>query len=819
MFHQIQTSPSMLTAPPKSPWRKTTRAQLTILFGGVAVVIGLAVAATTEAFLSRYMLQLSGQSLMNISQPIATALAQGMQEREREMLLLSSIPLLTRTVALESDGELLQQLLDQIKQSFPFYSWIGVTDQKGVVQRATGRLLEGVDVSSRPWFAAGSQGPFVGDAHDAKLLDKHLRLPGSTTPLRFMDYASPVRGQDSAFKGVISAHVDGAWIDDLIVRSSPPSAKDLGLEVMVVNKEGILDTSGAIRIPRDALPDLPAPGHFSVVPWSEVEGDFLTTVVQVPKLASTDLQWLLVTRQPLRQALAPVYQVQWLIGVLFAVMSGALLASAYWIARRFSKPIEHLAAAAQRVETTGEVQALQIPLGTQEFKELGNALHRMASSLLKKQEELTSANEALEAKVTERTAALRHSEQRYLAILQLQTEIICRFDADGTLTFVNDAFCRLFNLKEQEVVGSVWAPVVHPDDLHIVESKLMSVSPADPNVTVENRVLAGDGSIRWCHFNNHALFDDQGNLVEWQAVGRDITELKLARQKLQELLLEQHAMLDNDLIGIAKIKDRIIEWHNPAMARIFGYAPGALQGKTTEALHASKEEYVDLGERAYAVLAKGEHFREQRRLLKKNGDEAWIDINGVSLDETGTSLWLMQDVTAMKRYQEQVEHIAFHDNLTGLPNRMLLADRMAHTFAMCERSASMAAVCYMDLNGFKPVNDEYGHEMGDLVLRETGKRIQAQLRAADTAARVGGDEFVLLLAPVSDDLEVPTILKRVKAAIEVPIEIGEGRTVRVSSAFGVAMYPLQGKAPAELLRQADEAMYANKGTQRVSDAL
>jgi diguanylate cyclase (GGDEF)-like protein/PAS domain S-box-containing protein len=718
---------------------------------------------------------------------------------------------------MENDGEQLQQLLDQIKQSFPFYSWIGVTDQKGIVQRATGRLLEGVDVSARPWFAAGAQGSFVGDAHDAKLLDKHLRLPGSTTPLRFMDYASPIRGQDSAFKGVISAHVNGAWIDDLIVRSSPPSAKELGLEVMVVNQEGILDTSGAIRIPRDSLPDLPAPGHFSVVSWSDADGSYLTTVAQVPRLTSTDLQWLLVTRQPLRQALAPVYYVQWLINVMLVLMSGAFIASAYWAARRFSKPVEHLAVAAKRVEATGEVQALLIPLGTKEFEELGTALHRMASSLLQQQQELAKANEVLEAKVVERTEALQRSEQRYLAILQCQTEIICRFDADGRMTFVNDAFCRLFNLKESEVVGSVWAPVVHPEDLPLVEGKLGNVSPREPSVSVENRVLAGDGSVRWCHFNNRALFDDLGHVVEWQAVGRDITELKVAREKLQELLLEQHAMLDNDLIGIAKIKDRVIQWHNPAMARIFGYAPGALQGKTTEALHASKEEYVDLGEHAYAVLAKGEHFREQRRLLKKNGDEVWIDINGVSLDETGTSLWLMQDVTPMKRYQEQVEHIAFHDNLTGLPNRILLADRMAHTFAMCDRSASMAAVCYMDLNGFKPVNDEYGHEMGDLVLRETGKRIQAQLRAADTAARVGGDEFVLLFAPVSDDLEVPTILKRVKAAIEVPIEVGEGRTVRVSSAFGVAMYPLQGKAPAELLRQADEAMYANKGARRDSE--
>lgn len=800
----------LMLANQRIPWHRWTRARLTLIFGGAAILTSVLTGLAADFFLTRYLLQLSGQSLQTISQPIAIALAEGMQEREREMLLLSSLPMLTRSDLNEADNAQLQSLLDQIKQSFPFYSWIGLTDAKGTVVRATGRLLEGLDVSSREWFSGGSLGPFVGDAHNAQLLDKYLRAPGSTTPLRFMDYAAPVRGQDSAFKGVIAAHVNGEWIYDLINRARSQSASEAKLEVMVVNKEGMLDSSGAIRLPRNSLPQLPEPGNYAVVQWTAAGDEFLTTVQPVPSLTSTNLNWLLVTRQPLQAALAPVHHVQWIVGVLTVLSTLALIGGAYWAATVFSKPIEQLAQAVRRVEVTGDVTALEVKLGTEEFQQLGSALHHMTTTLIHQRVALEETNAALETRVADRTADLYRSEQRYLTILQYQTEIICRFDADGTMTFVNDAFCRLFGLASEEVVGTVWAPVVHPDDLFMVKAKLEGVSPDEPSVSIENRVMAGDGTVRWCHFNNRAFFDQNGKVLEWQAVGRDVTELKIARQKLQELLLEQHAMLDNDLIGIAKLKDRIIEWHNPAMARLFGYGPGALQGKTMEVLHPNLQAYEAATQRERAALAEEHNFREQRALLKSNGDEIWIDANAVALDEDGSTMCLMQDVTAMKLYQQQVEHMAFHDELTGLPNRLLLADRMAHTFAICERSNEIAAVCFMDLNGFKPVNDQYGHEAGDVVLRTTGKRLQAQLRAADTAARVGGDEFVLLLAPLSSADEVEPVLARLKASIEVPIDIGGGVTVRVSSAFGVAFYPASGSQPSELLRKADEAMYANK---------
>ena len=926
----------MTLMPAVSSWLQTTRSRLTLLFGGTAVVAGLAIGLVADQVLTRHLTELSGQSLVSASQPIALALAQGMQEREREIALLSYLPMLTRD---DGYAPQLQAHLEQIRQSYPFYSWIGVTDAQGVVQVSTGNLLRGQNVSQRPWFSAGQQGPYVGDAHDAVLLDKLLRAPGSPVPLRFMDYASPVRGQDSVLKGVVSAHVNWAWVQDIIRRATPQSPMTGGLEVLLVNKDGVINTAGAVEQPRAALPILPSQGTFQVMSWGDDPKEtYLTAVVPVRAQTVTDLGWMLVTRQPLEMALAPINRLHTLLALLLGLMAALLVALAYWAARRFSQPVERLAEAARQVQASGQVAALDFEMDTVEFQHLRSALQNMTQGLIDGKAALEQANAELEHRVIERTQALQQSEQRYLSILEDQTEIICRFDANNRMTFVNDAFCRLFHLRREDVLGRVWSPIVYPDDLPLVTQKLAAIHPRNPLVVIENRVVSGDGSIRWCQFSNRALFDDAGQLVEWQSVGRDITErrqleaelaqaseqfqdlydhapcgyyaldrqgkyvhlnlltlqwlglpreevigklgpadffddegkalftacfpvflqtgkigplefnlcgrggvqrrvsvsstailnaqgdyvmsrsimydvseLHAARQQLHTLNLEQQAMLDNDLIGIAKVKDRVIVWRNPALERIFGYAPGTLQGRTTEEMYVDQEDFLAFGRDAYAVLASGQHYRQQRRMRKVTGEIVWIDVNGVLLEGQGESLWLMQDITAMKQYQEQVEHIAFHDGLTHLPNRLLLADRMAQAFALSDRTQTQAAVCYLDLNGFKPINDRYGHDMGDEVLKVTARRLLKQVRGNDTAARIGGDEFVLVLTAVKDPAEVDQALRRVMAAIEQPIDLGEGRVVSVSAAVGTALYPRDGTTTFELLRAADQAMYADKG--------
>ncbi len=166
-------------------------------------------------------------------------------------------------------------------------------------------------------------------------------------------------------------------------------------------------------------------------------------------------------------------------------------------------------------------------------------------------------------------------------------------------------------------------------------------------------------------------------------------------------------------------------------------------------------------------------------------------------------------VDAWAASTEQLEFLAYHDVLTGLPNRMLLADRMMQAIGRSAREHKLAAICFLDLDSFKPINDQHGHESGDHLLIEVGQRIVSMLRAGDTVARLGGDEFVLILNELGTVVEVEQTLLRLQATLNAPYALAE-REVCVSASIGVAIYPLDDSDPDTLLRHADHAMYAAK---------
>lgn len=166
------------------------------------------------------------------------------------------------------------------------------------------------------------------------------------------------------------------------------------------------------------------------------------------------------------------------------------------------------------------------------------------------------------------------------------------------------------------------------------------------------------------------------------------------------------------------------------------------------------------------------------------------------------------DISSRKRREDEQEWLAGHDPLTALPNRSLLADRLKTTLALARRSQSMLAVLFLDLDGFKPVNDRYGHEMGDELLTRLSRRLERRLRASDTLARLGGDEFVILI-PITRSEELREILPRLAEDIREPMVLRQG-VIRVDGSIGIALYPNDGGTAEALLRQADEFMYAVK---------
>ncbi|WP_343630678.1 diguanylate cyclase [Roseateles sp.] len=283
---------------------------------------------------------------------------------------------------------------------------------------------------------------------------------------------------------------------------------------------------------------------------------------------------------------------------------------------------------------------------------------------------------------------------------------------------------------------------------------------------------------------------------------------RAGRLAVDRLAKEQQLLLENDLVGMVRLRDRVIQWANPALAQIFGYASGELRGASMRDLYLDEEAFARIGVDGYAALKTLGRYRTQIQMRKKDGSALWVDLSGMQVSED-ESLWLMVDVDAIKRSEEAAFGMAFRDSLTGLPNRRLLEEKLADAQAGAARSGNPVAVCYLDLDGFKPVNDVYGHESGDHVLQQVASRLQEVLRGTDVVARLGGDEFALVLPASGTAESARAVLQRCLFEIERPIELAGGQLVHVSASIGVAI--ASGSCPtSQVMRDADSAMYAAK---------
>ncbi|WP_067064614.1 bifunctional diguanylate cyclase/phosphodiesterase [Roseateles chitosanitabidus] len=280
-------------------------------------------------------------------------------------------------------------------------------------------------------------------------------------------------------------------------------------------------------------------------------------------------------------------------------------------------------------------------------------------------------------------------------------------------------------------------------------------------------------------------------------------------EDLSRLALEQNLMLDNDMVGMMRLRDRQIVWKNRALESVFGYAPDELLGQATQRLYMDAGSYEQVGTQAYPAIASGQRYRTQLRMRRKDGTPVWIDLSGASVSAR-ESLWMVIDITAIKESEATAQHLAVHDALTGLPNRVRFTERLAGALALLDERLGLVGVCYVDLDGFKDVNDQHGHEAGDVVLRVIAQRLLAGVRTHDLVARLGGDEFAVLLTSLRSEGEAEPALRRMLSALREPIRLADGTEVSTGASIGIAFAPHHGRQAESLMRLADSAMYHAK---------
>ncbi|MDP2792652.1 MAG: EAL domain-containing protein [Sulfurisoma sp.] len=424
------------------------------------------------------------------------------------------------------------------------------------------------------------------------------------------------------------------------------------------------------------------------------------------------------------------------------------------------------------------------------------------------------------AAVEDRVRALRESETRLRAIGDEQETLIENvlvgivITADGTITRCNRQFFETLGYDSpRELVGQPASVLfASAEDYASFGERVRPQLAAGGNINIEWMLRRHDGAPCWIQIAAKPVATDKhGYRTVWMMA--DIGE----RKRSQEALRQAASVFEHATEGIMITDARACIINvNQAFTNITGYPRDEAIGRTPALLASGRHDRQFYEDMWQSIHARG-YWRGEVWNRRKDG-VIYPELLTISAVRDGDGpvteyVGIFSDITELKEHQLRLEHLAHYDALTRLPNRVLLGDRLSQAIAQSQRSEQLLAVAYLDLDGFKPVNDTLGHEVGDLLLIEAARRFGECVRAGDTVCRLGGDEFVLLISALDTLDECAQIFERILAAIASPYRLGE-HEVRISASIGITLYPLDDSDPDTLLRHADQAMYIAKQSGR-----
>jgi diguanylate cyclase (GGDEF)-like protein/PAS domain S-box-containing protein len=407
---------------------------------------------------------------------------------------------------------------------------------------------------------------------------------------------------------------------------------------------------------------------------------------------------------------------------------------------------------------------------------------------------------------------LNTSEERFALAMKGTEDGLWDWNVLTGEVFYAPRWKSMLGYKENEIKDKFaeWERLVHPDDL---DRALLSIKEFLNNKTkkyaAEFRMQHKNGQYINILSRAFASEDDEGKITRLVGTHVDITQRKLSEEKLK--LAASVFTCAREGIIISDDTATIIDV-NEAFTRITGFSRKEAIGQNSSFLQSGKQT-SEFYAHMWQTLLKEGYWSGEIWNRRKNGEEyAEMDTVSAVCDEYGITthyVALGNDITQMKEYQYQLENIAHYDLLTNLPNRVLLADRLSQAMLQCSRHEQSLAIVFLDLDGFKAVNDAYGHDMGDKLLISLSLRMKEALREGDSLARIGGDEFVAVLADLAKIEDCEPLLERFLLAASKPVII-DGVVLNVSASIGVTIYPQDRANADQLMRHADQAMYVAK---------
>ena len=416
-------------------------------------------------------------------------------------------------------------------------------------------------------------------------------------------------------------------------------------------------------------------------------------------------------------------------------------------------------------------------------------------------------------------AALRESEGKYRLLSEHMTDTIWLMDMNLKTTYQSPSAEKLRGFTLQEIRDMPLEKRLTPESLKLAFEVLSEEIPrieADPDYNPVRKLdieyYCKDGTTVWTETKFSVIQDPSGKPVSILSEARDITDRRKAEEALRESQEKYRSLVENiNDVFYTLDNQGNITYVSPVVERFTQYKVSDLIGKPFTPLIYPDDlpGLLDSLDR----LVSGELEPWEFRILDKDGRVIFVRTSSRPLYKDGEMVGiaaLMTDITERKQMEQKLEEMATHDHLTGLPNRVLLLDRFRIAEAMAHRNKTRLAIMSLDLDKFKTINDTLGHEAGDQVLKNVSARLKNIIRASDTLARIGGDEFVLVMQETKRREDATAIAQKIVDSFAEPMLIN-GHSINVSTSIGIAIYPDEAEDLETLIKKSDAAMYYSKG--------
>lgn len=428
-------------------------------------------------------------------------------------------------------------------------------------------------------------------------------------------------------------------------------------------------------------------------------------------------------------------------------------------------------------------------------------------------------NYLIERKATRQ--ALTLSEARFRAMSDASPLGIVVSDVHGECVYTNDAYHTISGLNLEETLGTNWRQAIHPDDRDRVLLEWRAAALGEAVFKSEARFLRADGSIVWARLNAAAMLDGLQPRGYVQTV-EDITERKAAEDALFEE--KERAQVTLNSIGDAVLTTNLpgnVTYLNLVAEMMTGWSLENAIGRPLSEVF----RIVDGATRQVAPNPAQQAIRENRTvglaadsvLLRRDGYESAIEDSAAPIHnrdgKVAGAVIVFHDVSESRSMALKMAHLAQHDFLTGLPNRVLLTERLSRAIGQARRHEKRVALMFIDLDYFKHINDSLGHTVGDLLLQTVAERLKTCVRYTDTVCRQGGDEFVILLTEIEQTQDAAPVAEKILAVFAEPCAVA-GHELHVTLSIGISIYPDDGQDSDDVMKNADTAMYHAKANGR-----